>query len=146
MSKPNRKVIRLQQMRAQVAQAAGVKYVDVVFDLPLTGDQPEGAVPDERVCSFLTQDYWPVDVVRSVEADGDSTNLDVLRKVASPPEAFDDLIRVAQLTVGELKALVEELSQEAGTEPGEGSGSSNSSRSTPEASAPTYSATTPAVA
>ena len=143
MSKPNRKVIRLQQMRAQVAQAAGIKYVDVVFELPLTGDQPEGAVPEERVCSFLVQDFWPVDVVRSVEQDGDNTNLDVLRRVASPPEAFDDLIKVAQLTVGELKQLVEELGQEAGTEPGEGSGSSTSSRSTPEPSEPTSSATTP---
>ncbi|MFR9794226.1 hypothetical protein ACL07V_37325 [Streptomyces sp. MB22_4] len=146
MSKPNRKVIRLQQMRAQIAQAAGIKYVDVVFDLPLVGDQPEGATPEERVCSFLTQDYWPVDVVRSVEAAGDSTNLEILRRVASPPDAFDDLITVGQLTVGELKQLVEELSQEAGTEPGEGSGSSSSSRSTPGASEPTSSGTTPAAA
>jgi hypothetical protein len=142
VSKPNRKVIRLQQMRAQVAQAAGIKYVDLVFDVP--GTLPETS--DEKVCSFLTQDYWPVDVVRSVEADGDNTNLDVLRKVASPPEAFDDLIKVAGLTVGELKQLIEELSQEAGTEPGEDSGSSNSSRSTPEPSEQTSSATTPAAA
>ena len=146
MSKPNRRVIRLQQMRAQVAQAAGIKYVDVVFELPLIGDQPDGAVPEERVCSFLTQDYWPVDVVRSVEADGENTNLDVLAKVASPPEAFEDLVKVAGLTVGELKQLIEELTQEAGTEPGEDSGSSNSSRSTPEPSVPTSSATTPAAA
>lgn len=142
MSKPNRKVIRLQQMRAQRAQAAGIKWVDVVFDVP-------GALPDtteERTCSFLTQDFWPVDVVRSVEEDGDNTNLDVLRKVASPPEAFDDLVRVAQLTVGELKQLVEELGEEAGTEPGEDSGSSSSSKSTPEPSEPTSSATTPAAA
>jgi hypothetical protein len=124
MSKPNRKVIRLQQMRAQIAAAAGIKWVDVVFDVP-------GSLPDtteERTCSFLTQDYWPVDVVRSVEQDGDNTNLDVLKKVASPPEAFDDLVRVAQLTVGELKQLIAELGEEA------------------EPSEPTSSATTPAAA
>jgi hypothetical protein len=142
VSKPNRKTIRLQQMRAQIAQAAGLKYVDLVFEVP--GSLPETS--EERVCSFLTQDYWPVDVVRSVEEDGENTNLDVLRKVASPPEAFDDLVRVAQLTVGELKRLLEELGDEAGTEPGEGSGSSDSSRSTPEPSEPTSSATTPAAA
>ena len=142
MSKPNRKVIRLQQMRAQRSQAAGIKWVDVVFDVP-------GTLPDtteERTCSFLTQDFWPVDVVRSVEADGDTTNLDVLKKVASPPEAFDDLVSVAQLTVGELKELVEELGKEAGTEPGEDSGSSPSSKSTAEPSEQTSSATTPAAA
>jgi hypothetical protein len=142
VSKPNRKVIKLQQMRAQIAQTAGIKYVDLVFEIP--GNLPETS--EERVCSFLTQDYWPVDVVRSVEEDGDNANLSVLRKVASPPEAFDDLVKVAQLTVGELKNLLDELGKEAGTEPGEGSGSSNSSESTPGASEPTSSATTPAAA
>jgi len=142
VSKPNRKVIRLQQMRAQVAQAAGIKWVDLVFEVP--GDLPDTTT--EKTCSFLTQDFWPVDVVKSVEEDGDNANLGVLRRVASPPEAFDDLVSVAQLTVGELKKLVEELSEEAGTEPGEGSGSSSSSESIPEPSAPTSSATTPAAA
>ncbi|MGV9278052.1 hypothetical protein [Streptomyces griseosporeus] len=141
MSKPNRKVIRLQQMRAQVAQAAGIKWVDVVFDVP-------GSLPDtteERTCSFLTQDFWPVDIVRTVEAEGNA-NIEVLRKVATPPEAFDALVSVAQLTVGELKELIEELGQEAGTDQGEGSGSSPSSKSIPEPSEPTSSATTPAAA
>ena len=141
MSKPNRKTIRLQQMRVQVAQAAGIKWVDVVFDVP--GELPDTI--EERTCSFLTQDFWPVDVVRSVEAEGNA-NIEVLRKVASPPEAFDDLVSVAQLTVGELKELIEELGQEAGTDQGEGSGSSPSSKSTPEPSEPTSSATTPAAA
>ncbi|MFF2852690.1 hypothetical protein ACFVT5_41315 [Streptomyces sp. NPDC058001] len=146
MSKPNRKVIRLQQMRAQIAQTAGLKYVDVVFELPLVGDQPIGAVPEERTVSFLTQDHWPIEVVESVEQDGGNTNLSVLRKIATPAEAFDQLVKTAQLTVGELKAIIEELDGEAGTDQGEGSGSSPSSVSTPGASAPTSSATTPAAA
>lgn len=143
MSKPNRKVIRLQQMRTQIAQTAGIKYVDVVFELPLTGDQPEGAVPQERTCSFLTQDYWPVDLVRSLGDDGGgAAQIDMLRKVATPPEAFDELVSAAQLTVAELKELIDELSKEAGTDEGEGAGSSSSSTSTQEPSAPTSSATT----
>lgn len=142
MSKPNRKVIRLQQMRVQRAQAAGIKYVDLVFEVP--GQLPETS--EERTCSFLTQDYWPVEVIRSVEEDGENANLDILRKVASPPEAFDDLVKVAQLTVGELKELIEELGKEAGTDEGEGSGSSSSSKSTQEPSEPTSSATTQAAA
>jgi hypothetical protein len=141
VSKPNRKVIKLQQMRAQIAQAAGIQYVDVVFDVP---DPDVADLVKEKVCSFLTQDYWPVEVVRSVEGSGDSANLDILRKVATPPEAFDQLVSVAQLTVGELKELLEELAKEAGTDQGEGSGSSSSSPSTPEPSEPTSSATTPA--
>jgi hypothetical protein len=146
MSKPNRKVIRLQQMRAQIAQTAGIKYVDIVFEVPPVGDQPEGAVAEERTCTFLTQDYWPIEVVRGVEGGDGASQIEVLRKVASPPEAFDDLISVAQLTVAELKELIEELGQEAGTDEGEGSGSSSSSKSIQEPSAPTSSGTTQAAA
>lgn len=142
MSKPNRKVIRLQQMRAQRAEAAGIKYVDVVFEVP--GDT-EGTVK-ERICSFLTQDHWPLEIVESVENDERNANLGILRKVASPPDAFDDLLKVAHLTVGELTDLIDELSKEAGTTAGEEPGSSPSSESTPEPSAPTSSATTPAAA
>lgn len=142
MSKPNRKIVRLQQMRAQIAQAAGIQYVDVVFDVP---DPEVDGLVKERVCSFLTQDYWPVEVVRSVEEEGggNTAQINILRKVASPPEAFDDLVKVAQLTVGELTELIAELQKEAGTDEGEGSGSSPSSESTPEPSEPTSSATTP---
>ncbi|WP_328545462.1 hypothetical protein [Streptomyces europaeiscabiei] len=143
MSKPNRKVIRLQQMRAQRAEAAGIKYVDVVFEVP--GD-PEGISVRERVCSFLTQDHWPIELVESVEKDEGNANLGILRKVASPPDAFDDLLRVAHLTVGELTDLLDELSKEAGTTAGEDSGSSPSSESTPEPFEPTSSATTQAAA
>ncbi|MEU6058005.1 hypothetical protein [Streptomyces sp. NPDC047097] len=145
MSKPNRKTIRLQQMRAQIAQSAGVKYVDVEFEIPNTGDPSEPAVPEVWTCSFLTQDYWPIDVVTSVEEEGNA-NINVLRKVASPDYAFDALVKVAGLTVGELKQLVEELATEAGTDQGEDSGSSPSSESTQGASAPTSSGTTPAAA
>ena len=144
MSKPNRKVIRLQQMRAQIAQAAGIKYVDLVFEVP--GDLPE--TTKERVCSFLTQDYWPVEVVKSVEEEGggNTAQINILRKVANPPEAFDELVDVAKLTVGELTDLIEELQKEAATDAGEDSGSSPSSEGMPEPSAPTSSATTPAAA
>jgi hypothetical protein len=142
VSKPNRKVIRLQQMRAQRAEAAGIKYVDLVFEVP--GDLPE--TTKERVCSFLTQDYWPVEVVRGVDESKGNENITILREVANPPEAFDELVSVAKLTVGELSDLIEELGQEAGTTAGEGSGSSPSSTDTPEPSEPTSSGTTPAAA
>ncbi|MFF9003668.1 hypothetical protein ACF1GW_38885 [Streptomyces achromogenes] len=142
MSKPNRKVIRLQQMRAQRAQAAGVQYVDVVFEVP--GDE-EGTVK-ERICSFLTRDFWPVEIVESVEEANGDQNLHVLKQIATPAGAFDDLVKVAKLTVGELVELLDELQKEAGTEPGEDSGSSSSSESTPEPSVPTSSGTTPAAA
>ncbi|MBZ6290424.1 hypothetical protein KVH30_02400 [Streptomyces olivaceus] len=137
MSKPNRKVVRLQQMRAQRAQAAKTQFVDIYFE-------NENGV--EEVCTLPTQDDWPVEVIEEVQEKGGDANIGLLRELALPPESFDRLVKVGRLTVGELKEIVEALADEAGTTEGEGSGSSTSSTSTPGASEPTSSATTPAAA
>ncbi|MEU0783548.1 hypothetical protein ABZ341_18480 [Streptomyces sp. NPDC006173] len=137
MSKPNRKVIRLQQMRAQRASTAKTQFVDIYF---------ENADGVEEVCTLPTQDDWPVEVIEEVEEKGGNANISLLRELALPPESFDRLVKVGKLTVGELKEIVEDLSEEAGTDAGEGFGSSSSSASTPGASVPTSSATTPAAA
>ncbi|MYX67357.1 hypothetical protein K388_05584 [Streptomyces sp. KhCrAH-43] len=137
MSKPNRKVIRLQQMRAQRASVAKTQFVDVVF---------ENADGVDEVCTFPVQDNWPLEVIEQVEEMGGNTNLNVLREIATPKEAFDRLVKVAHLTVGELKDIIEEMDGEAGTTQGEDSGSSPSSESTLEPSVPTSSGTTPAAA
>ncbi|CAM5695007.1 hypothetical protein STENM36S_01769 [Streptomyces tendae] len=137
MSKPNRKVIRLQQMRAQRAQATKTQFVDIVF---------ENEHGQEETCTLPTQDDWPVEVIEAVEKDGGDANIGLLRQLAVPPDSFDRLLKIGRLTVGELKEIVEDLSDEAGTTEGEGSGSSTSSDSTPGASAPTSSATTQAAA
>lgn len=137
MSKPNRKVVRLQQMRAQRVQAAGVQFVDIYF---------ENEAGVEEVCTLPTQDDWPVEVIEEVQEKGGDANIGLLRELALPPESFDRLVKVGKLTVGELKQIVDQLSDEAGTTEGEDSGSSPSSESTPGASAPTSSATTPAAA
>ncbi|MFF7335453.1 hypothetical protein [Streptomyces sp. NPDC008150] len=143
MSKPNRKVVRLQQMRAQRAEAAGIKYVDVVYEIP---DPDDEACYIEKTCSLLTQNYWPVEVVEAIDDASGNKNISILRQVASPPEAFDELVKVGRLTVGELVDLVDELTKEAGVDEGESNGSSTSSGSTQGASEPTSSATTPAAA
>lgn len=123
MSKPNRKVVRLQQMRAQQKQAAGLKYVDVIFEVPGADADSE---PEERTCTFLTQDHWPVEVVkRARDAEG-STDLNVISEIASPPEAFAELVSVAKLTVGELRQIIEEMDEENGTTAGEERSSSTS--------------------
>ncbi|MFD3520409.1 hypothetical protein [Streptomyces sp. NPDC058653] len=137
MGKPNRKVIRLQQMRAQRASAAKVQFVDVVF---------ENADGVEETCTFPVQDNWPLEVIEQVEEQGGNANLNVLREIARPVEAFDRLVKVAHLTVGELKEIIEQMDGEAGTDTGEDSSSSPSSESTQEPSEPTSSATTPAAA
>ncbi|WP_145503135.1 hypothetical protein [Streptomyces sp. CFMR 7] len=137
MSKPNRKVIRLQQMRAQRASVEKLQFLDVVF---------ENADGVEETCSFPVQDNWPLEVIEEVEEKGGNANLNVLREIAQPKEAFDRLVTVAKLTVGELKDILDEMNEEAGTTQGEGSGSSNSSESTQEPSVPTSSGTTPAAA
>lgn len=137
MSKPNRKVVRLEQMRAQRATVAKTQFVDVVFE------NADGA---EETCTFPVQDNWPLEVIEEVEEKGGNANINVLRQIATPPEAFDRLVKVAHLTVGELKDIIEAMDGEAGTDQGEDFGSSPSSESTPEPSAPTSSATTPAAA
>jgi hypothetical protein len=137
VSKPNRKVIRLQQMRAQRAAAAKTQFVDIYFE-------NENGL--EEVCTLPTQDDWPVEVIEEVQEKGGDANIGLLRELALPPESFDRLVKVGKLTVGELKDIVEALADEAGTTEGEGSGSSTSSASTPGASEPTSSATTPAAA
>lgn len=134
MSKPNRKVIRLQQMRAQRASAQKLQFLDVIF---------EDADGVEETCSFPVQDNWPLEVIEEVEEKGGNANINVLREIARPAEAFDRLVSVAKLTVGELKDILDEMNEEAGTTQGEDSGSSSSSESTPEPSVQTFSATTP---
>ncbi|MFJ9037994.1 hypothetical protein ACIRF8_15545 [Streptomyces sp. NPDC102406] len=137
MSKPNRKIVRLQQMRAQRASAAKTQFVDIYF---------ENAEGVEEVCTLPTQDDWPVEVIEEVQEKGGNANIGLLRELAKPPESFDRLVKVGKLTVGELADILEQLTDEAGTSEGEGSGSSSSSASTQEPSAPTSSATTPAAA
>ncbi|MGW0583080.1 hypothetical protein ACWD25_45830 [Streptomyces sp. NPDC002920] len=137
MSKPNRKVVRLQQMRVQRAQAAKTQFVDIYF---------ENETGVEEVCTLPTQDDWPVEVIEEVQEKGGDANIGLLRELALPPESFDRLVKVGKLTVGELKEIVDTLSDEAGTTEGEGSGSSTSSETTPGASEPTSSGTTPAAA
>lgn len=137
MGKPNRKVIRLQQMRAQHASAAKVQFVDVLF---------ENENGTEETCTFPVQDNWPLEIIEQVEEQGGNANLNVLRKIARPVEAFDRLVKVAHLTVGELKEIIEQMDGEAGTDTGEDSSSSPSSESTLEPSEPTSSATTQAAA
>jgi hypothetical protein len=137
MSKPNRKIVRLQQMRAQHKAAGKVQFVDIYF---------ENADGVEEVCTLPTQDDWPIEVIEEVQEKGGDANIGLLRELALPPESFDRLVKVGKLTVGELKQIVEDLGEEAGTDEGEGSGSSTSSEGTQEPSAPTSSATTPAAA
>lgn len=137
MSKPNRKIIRLQQMRAQRTAAAKVQFVDVYF---------ENADGIEEVCTLPTQDDWPIELIEEVQEKGGDANIGLLRELAQPPESFDRLVKIGKLTVGELKEIIEGLDEEAGTDEGEGNGSSNSSASTQEPSAPTSSVTTPAAA
>ncbi|WP_329390267.1 hypothetical protein [Streptomyces sp. NBC_01716] len=137
MGKPNRKIVRLQQMRAQRASAAKTQFVDVIF---------ENADGVEESCTFPVQDNWPLEVIEEVEEQGGNANLNVLRKIARPVDAFDRLVKVAHLTVGELKEIIEQMDGEAGTDTGEDSSSSPSSESTLEPSEPTSSATTPAAA
>lgn len=114
MSKPNRKRIRLSEIRNRLAAAATVTHLDLEFEAT------DGA---EHVVSFLAQDLWPVEVVEEVQARGDNASISILREIATPADEFQLLVSDARLTVGELKEILKDLQEEASTTAGEGTGS-----------------------
>lgn len=135
MSKPNRKRLKLETVRAQRLEAQGDKYCEVEF---------QDAEGEEQVVRLLRQSWWPLPLMKELsglsklaEADGElegaevlsglETSIDVLRKVAhvNDKDAFEQL--VADMTVGDFNAVMELVTSEdeTGVAQGESSGSSD---------------------
>ncbi|MGW2932963.1 hypothetical protein ACWDA7_14095 [Streptomyces sp. NPDC001156] len=113
MSRPNRKRLKLATIDAQILEAQGDKYVEVVF---------EDADGDEQTVRFLRQTWWPLPLVKQFTSGAPITDSDdetelsevqsaldlsiaTLRKVAHDKGMFDRLSE--QLTLGHFNAIVE---------------------------------------
>jgi hypothetical protein len=128
MSKPNRKRLKLETVRAQRLEATGDKFVEVIF---------EDTDGDEQTVRFLRQSWWPLALMRELtnvapqtpeeEAEPLSAldrSLSVLRKAAHDKPMFDKLSE--QLTIGDFNAVMELINSddEDGVSQGESSSSS----------------------
>jgi hypothetical protein len=110
MSKPNRKRINLETLRAQRLEATGTKELEVVLD-------------DEKFV-FPLAAWWPVTVLKKIRAlqDGED-DVTTLLALISSQEQVDRLLELG-LTVGDLKDISDALNEDAGVSPGESTSSS----------------------
>lgn len=116
MSKPNRKRLNLETLRAQRLEASGSKYFELEID-------------DERLIKFLLRSWWPMDEIkRAAELqksaeDGDlEPMIEILRNAANDKEVFDDFRK--QMTYGDFEDIFREVLAD-GLSEGESSSSSN---------------------
>lgn len=111
MTKPNGKRMKLAEMRAQRADALGGRSVDIELS-------------DGSVIEIPRRMFWPKDVIRQIQAADDVQDEDVLKMVL-PAADFKKLMAEAT-EIGDLVDIMREVSDEAGLNMGESSGSSNS--------------------
>ncbi|MDX3712730.1 hypothetical protein PV733_28085 [Streptomyces europaeiscabiei] len=112
MSKPNRKRIHLETLRAQRLEAQGSKEIEVELD-------------DEKFV-FLRASWWPMGLVkqiRALEKDESADNTDVLALLSSK-EQVDRLLELG-LTLGDFSDIMEAIQEDAGVKPGESTSSSD---------------------
>ncbi|MEV5472961.1 hypothetical protein AB0L66_11465 [Streptomyces sp. NPDC052207] len=112
MSKPNRKRLNLETLRAQRLEAQGDKYVEVELE-------------DEKF-TFLRASWWPMTLlkqIRALEKDDDSDDMQVLALICGQ-EQVDHLIELG-LNVGDFKDIFTAIQEDAGVTPGESKSSSN---------------------
>ncbi|MFG2380557.1 hypothetical protein [Streptomyces avermitilis] len=111
MSKPNRKRLNLETLRAQRLEAQGTKEIEVELD-------------DEKFV-FPLATWWPMKVVKRIRAlkDGEDDVTRVLALISSE-EQVDRLLELG-LNLGDFQDIMEAINEDAGVEPGESSSSSN---------------------
>ncbi|MFE7762936.1 hypothetical protein [Streptomyces sp. NPDC057438] len=109
MSKPNRKRLHLETLRAQRLEAQGVKELEV--DLG-----------DEKFV-FPMAPWWPMTVVKKIRALKDEDATTILALISNQ-EQVDRLLELG-LTLGDFQDIMEAINEDAGVGPGESSSSSN---------------------
>ncbi|MFF3558973.1 hypothetical protein ACFYXS_02875 [Streptomyces sp. NPDC002574] len=133
MSKPNRKRLKLETIRAQRLEAEGDKYVEIEF---------EDEQGDEQVVRLLRQTWWPLPLMKQltslralVKEDGTvdddqamsgiERTVAVLRQTANDKALFDQL--ATTLTVGDFQDIMELITSEdeGGMDEGKSGSSSN---------------------
>lgn len=111
MSKPNRKRLRLETLRAQRMEAQGAKDLEVELD-------------DEKFV-FPMASWWPMTVVKKIRAlkDGEADVTQVLALISNQ-EQVDRLLELG-LTLGDFQDIMEALNEDSGVTPGESTSSSD---------------------
>ncbi|MBK3573173.1 hypothetical protein JHN63_04915 [Streptomyces sp. MBT65] len=111
MSKPNRKRLHLETLRAQRLEAKGAKEIEVEL-----GDE---------TFVFPLSAWWPMTVVKKIRAlkEGDADVTQVLSLISSKKQV-DRLLELG-LTLGDFTDIMEALNEDAGVGPGESTSSSN---------------------
>ncbi|MGW3305882.1 hypothetical protein ACWDG9_04755 [Streptomyces sp. NPDC001073] len=112
MSKPNRKRLNLETLRAQRLEAQGTKELEVELG-------------DEKFV-FPLASWWPMKTVKKVRAAQKDENADVTSVLAliSSQEQVDRLLELG-LNLGDFMDIMEAINEDAAVEPGESTSSSN---------------------
>ncbi|MFD4523248.1 hypothetical protein ACFWP7_04800 [Streptomyces sp. NPDC058470] len=110
MSKPNRKRLHLETLRAQRLGAQGTKEIEVELD-------------DEKFV-FPLSAWWPMTVVKKIRALKDNADATQVLALISSQEQVDKLMELG-LTLGDFQDIMEALNEDAGVGPGESTSSSN---------------------
>ncbi|WP_328981775.1 hypothetical protein OG258_19975 [Streptomyces mirabilis] len=111
MSKPNRKRVNLETLRAQRLEAQGTKEIEVLLD-------------DEKFV-FPLAAWWPMKVVKQIRAlkDGEDDVTRVLALISSE-EQVDRLLELG-MTLGDFQDIMEAINEDAGVDEGKSNSSSN---------------------
>ncbi|WP_430376692.1 hypothetical protein [Streptomyces sp. B1-3] len=110
MSKPNRKRLNLETLRAQRLEAQGAKELEVEL-----GDQK---------FVFPMASWWPMTTVKKIRALKDEADSTQVLALISSQEQVDQLMELG-LNVGDFQDIMEALNEDAGVGPGESTSSSN---------------------
>ena len=110
MSKPNRKRLHLETLRAQRLEAQGTKEIEVELD-------------DEKFV-FPLSAWWPMTVVKKIRTLKDNADATQVLALISSQEQVDKLMELG-LTLGDFQDIMEALNEDAGVGPGESTSSSN---------------------
>jgi len=109
MSKPNRKRLHLETLRAQRMEAQGSKELEVELG-------------DEKFV-FPLASWWPMTVVKKIRALKDEDATTILALI-SDQKQVDRLLELG-LTLGDFQDIMESINEDAGVGPGESTSSSN---------------------
>ncbi|GAA5078577.1 hypothetical protein [Streptomyces similanensis] len=111
MSKPNRKRLNLETLRAQRMEAQGGKELEV-------------GLGDETFV-FPLASWWPMTTVKKIRAlkNADEDVTKILALISSD-EQVDHLVELG-LTLGDFQDIMEALNEDAGVTPGESTSSSD---------------------
>jgi len=104
MSKPNRKRLNLETLRAQRLEAQGSKEIEVELG-------------DEKFI-FLHASWWPMQLVKKIRAQKDNADVTASLALISRQDQVDRLVELG-LTLGDFTDIMDAVQDGVGVGPGE---------------------------